>query len=607
MGSEEILRRMFDIFRGSPLTIEDSSIFVLQILAWAKLSIKKSFSSDLILSRNQKNIPSEKLLDSLHSLIEYSKFGENKAAFENIESMDEAVQRNATFAALDFALNAAQKNLLDHFDIPEELYISLLSKRALFVPKEVIEVMSALAVDLEGKAVYCPYDTFCLIARHVSEKGGSPSVETPWRSPIPWLTSILTDASIHTVVSDPLQQPTFLEKPTFEKSSLQKFDISIAFPPFGNKITEVAWTNLFDRFKEKTSSGSVLYLRHIIAQTEGKAIVAVPSSILFGRRAEHSLRTDLLQHGMIEAVISMPSALLPFEPTPFSILVLNTQGGSPNIRFVNGAAEQFSTKDGKNRSTLVKWTSLIETFKNGIDEAIVADVPVEVVIQNDANLEVSRYLLPPKQKFIQKLFSVSTTRKLKELVEFLRPAKLLPKDEVEGISVLEVSIADFPEYGYLTTPEKQVMLSPKVFSTKEEKSFLRNGDIIIAMKGNLGKLAIIPNSVPPAGHHGWVVNQSCLIMRSKEAIDPCLLFVYLRSDVGQTLLKSIISEATVPLIQLKQLKEIEIIVPDTKEAKSVINTFEKQVQIQAEIEHLKEELQHLNKAHWEIPPSNEKI
>jgi type I restriction enzyme M protein len=145
------------------------------------------------------------------------------------------------------------------------------------------------------------------------------------------------------------------------------------------------------------------------------------------------------------------------------------------------------------------------------------------------------------------------------------------------------------------------LLSPKVINSKEKKSFLCPGDIIIVVKGSAGKLAIVPDNVPPPGPDAWVVNQSSLIMRPHYSIDSRVLFMYLCSDVGEMLLKKIISGATVPLIQLQQLKDVEIIVPEPTEAASIIDTFEKQVQIQAQINNLQEKLQHLSKAHWAIP------
>jgi len=601
MKSENILWQMLDIFRRHPhFTRYESTQVALQILAWAKLSVNERLPSDLQLTKKSKLTTFTELFNSFKKLSEYPELGENKAAFEDIAYL---LHRDFAWGvivdAIDFALDSAQNNLLNYFDFPEDFYLSFLSHGSP-MPIEVIQVMSALAGDLKEKTVYCPYDPLCLIAREVGKQGGIPSIETPWVSPIPWLISILTDANIHTIVSsDPLQRPEFLKE-----GNVQKFDFTIAFPLFGQKIDiEVIERDLFNRFKERTSSGSVLTLRHIIAQTEGKAIVAIPGNILFSRGAEHSLREDLLNQEMIEAVISMPPALLPFTAIPFSILILNTRDKVSTVRFVDGAAEQFSIRDGRNRSKLVNWKLLIEIFHKSNDEAIVANIPTIHILENDANLEVSRYLLPPAQKVIRHLLSRNETCKLSELVTFLRPSKPLPKNETEGIPALEVGVSDFPNYGYLTTPKRQVLLSPKVFNSQEKKSFLCPGDIIISVKGSAGKLAIIPDNVPPVGPNAWVVNQSSLIMRPQGSIDPRVLFMYFCSDVGETLIKGIISGATVPLIQLQHLKDVEIIVPDAAKAESIINTFKEQVQIQDQINKLQEELQHLSKAHWNISSS----
>jgi type I restriction enzyme M protein len=442
MKSEYILGQMLDIFRRNHhFTTDEYTQVVLQILAWAKLSVNERLPSDLQLTKNSKLTTSTELFNSFKRLSECPELGENKAAFENIAYL---LYRDFAWGvivdAIDFALDSAQNNLLNYFDFPEDFYLSFLSHGSP-IPIEVIKVMSALAGDLKEKTVYCPYDPLCLIARQVSKQGGIPSIETPWVSPIPWLISILTDANIHTIVSsDPLQRPAFLEKHNF-----QKFDFTIAFPLLGQKIDiEVVERDLFNRFKERTSSGSVLTLRHIIAQTEGKVIVAIPGSILFSRGAEHSLREDLLNQEMIEAVISMPPALLPFTPIPFSILILNTRDKVSTVRFVDGAAEQFSIRDGRNRSKLVHWELLIETFQKSNDDAIVANIPTIHILENDANLEVSRYLLPPTQKVVRHLLSTNETRKLSHLVEFLRPSKPLPKMKQKEFQRLRWVFRIFP-------------------------------------------------------------------------------------------------------------------------------------------------------------------
>lgn len=599
MHSEEVLPRSLEFFsQGSSLSAKETLELILQILAWAKLSVNNKLPSSLRLIRNSMPATLEKVLDNFNKLTEFQELGENKAAFENIFLGSNFVSQATINAVLNFALDAAEQRAIDNFVISEDCSISLADKDELFTPAEVVEFMTSLAGTLDGKTVYCPFDKLCLIARHVDEQKGKASVELPFRSSMPWLINILTNSNIRAAISNPLEQPAFRQG-----AELQKFDISIAFPPFGKKVSlNTADEDRFGRFKERTTSISVLALRHLIAQTTEKVIVAVPSSLLFSPGAEYSLRQDLLKDERLQAVISMPSGLLLSTPIPFSILVLNLRGKTTEVRFVDGAAEQFSIKDGRRRSKLVHWEDLSNVFQTGDDDAIVANVKVEDIFRNDANLEVSRYLLPPDQKAIKTLFEKSSTHRLKEFVEFLRPAKPLPKTETGGLSAFEVSAADFSDYGYLTPPTKRVLLSSGVLKSKDQESFLRPGDIVITVKGNTGKLAIVPVSAPPAGKDAWVANQACLVMRlkSNREIDPRFLFIYLRSEIGQSLLRNMISGATVPLIHLQQLKDLKIIVPSLEEIKDVISTFEEQTRIQVQIDDLRTMLKHLSRKHWRI-------
>ncbi len=599
MNSEKLLQELLRVFtQGSSLSAKESLELILQILAWAKLSVGNALPPDLLLTENSKPITLEDLLDSFNKLTEFHGLGKNKAAFENILLGSNFVSQKTVDDALNLVFDAVQQRLIDHFVIPEDSYISLTAKGELFVPAEVVKFMMSLAGTLDRKTVYCPFDNLCLIARRVDEQKGEASVELPSRSSIPWLINIFTSSNIRAAISNPLKQPTF-----HQGKQLQKFDISIAFPPIGVKVSlDTVDEDAFNRFKERTTSSSVLALRHLVAQTKEKVVIAVPNSLLFSPGAEYSLRQDLLKEKRLQAVISMPSGLLLSAPIPFSILVLNLQKETTEVRFVDGAAEQFSIKDGRKRSKLVNWQALSEVFQTGNNDAIVANVKVEDIFKNDANLEVSRYLLAPDQKAIKDLFEKSSTHQLKEFVEFLRPAKPLPKTKTEGLSAFEVSAADFSDYGYLTPPTKKVLLSPDMLKPKDQESFLRPGDIIITVKGNTGKSAIVPAFAPPVGKNAWVANQACLVMRLKpnREIDPRFLFIYLRSEIGQSLLRNMISEATVPLIHLQQLKDLKIIVPSPEEVKDVIRTFEEQTRIQVQIDDLRTTLEHLSKKHWRI-------
>lgn len=132
---------------------------------------------------------------------------------------------------------------------------------------------------------------------------------------------------------------------------------SLPFPPFGVKYDPMlAERDLFGRFPEKTASIAVLAVRHILARTKGRAVVAVPNGLLFSPGAERSLREELLAKKQIEAVIALPAALLPNTALPFSLLILNREKANDEIVFVDGAKDVLFRKDGNQSMATVDVT-----------------------------------------------------------------------------------------------------------------------------------------------------------------------------------------------------------------------------------------------------------
>lgn len=86
----------------------------------------------------------------------------------------------------------------------------------------------------------------------------------------------------------------------------------------------------------------------------------------------------------------------------------------------------------------------------------------------------------------------------------------------------------------------------------------------------------------------------------KGIIDPRVLFSFLKSEIGQALLKQIVSGASVPLIQLRELEKIRIPVPDRLEQEKTIEAFEKIVEIERLVANSRDEQRKLSNALWTI-------
>jgi type I restriction enzyme M protein len=457
--------------------------------------------------------------------------------------------------------------------------------------------MIGIAGEIEDKNIYCPWDNFSEFASTLDIMGATVSIEIIQSSVFPLLVNIFKETNVKVSIRSPIEQPGFLSG-----RGLTKFDISIAFPPLGEKYNVKAG-DWYDRFPERTGAGAVLNIRHVLAQTTGKAIIAVPNSVLFSSGVEQSLRQDLLVKNQIEAVISLPPALLPQTQIPFSIIVLDTQRKlSDPVIFVNGNDERFFVKDGRGRSRLVNWEDLLDTLRHGKDESCVVHVPVEKVLENNSYLEVSAYTLPLERKQIDRVLSNFQTANLNDLVNFVRPPlkqKLTDnRNSEQGIAALEVTIGDFSEYGYAQAPTRPVIIEQD--RKNEPNYFLKSGDILIAVKANTGKVSIVSDAVDLAGDIPCIANQSCLILRCNDKIDSKVLFMYLSSGMGQYLLRSISSGATIPLIQLARLKELQIVVPPREEAEQIIRDFDRMVELQSQKEALTQEQRKIGSSYWSL-------
>lgn len=596
--NEKILLNLLGCFWSTGLASHEALIISCQILAWAKLSQSKNIPRNL--SLNDSNAPSDiAALNNIFSQIsELESLGENRKAFRWFLPSSNNIK---IAESIKIALQLKQNNLVDNFDIHSHL-LENPSKygRGFYpiTPIEVIKLMVNLAGDIKGKSAYCPWDYLAEFASIADLMGAKASIEAVSSTVFPWLVNIFQETNIEILFGNPIWQPGFQSQ-----GELTKFDMSFAFPPINEKYDlKVHDGDWFHRFSEKTSSGNVLHIRHIIAQTKEKAIIAVSNNVLFSSGAEQVLRRKLLDQKQIEAVISLPPALLSQTQIPFSIIVIDIQGKSDRVSFVNGNDERFFAKDGKGRSRLVNWEDLLDTLRSGEDESYVVRVPIERILENNSYLEVSAYTLPPEKKKIDRILNESKTVSLNSLVNFIRPPvkqrigeNVDPDREIEA---LEVTMGDFPEYGYVQNPTR--LISLEKYNKTETNYLLERGDILIAVKASTGKVAIVANVADAQEERPWIANQSCLILRSKGKIDPKVLFMYLSSDMGQYLLKSLSSGATIPIIQLARLKELPVVIPSTEEVAKIMRNFDRMVELQSQIEGIKQEQQQLGDSYWSL-------
>lgn len=591
--NERILGQVMEIVGGnSPLTNYEALIFSLQLLGWAKFSQSAA-------QKGVNKVQQRSYVDPAWVENEWSALANQsellRAAYSNWK-MPPRLPPSLIGAAIDLCVRLAETGMLDNFD-PTDCFSQVIGKDAgeYSIPPELADVMIALARIEPHTSTYTPWDNSIQLASRAGKLGASVYIETMREPLLPALISMFVEGQIEIAHGDPIREPSAVEG-----GKLRQFDICLAFPPIGLRYTpDVLERDWYGRFRERTNSGTVLAVWHIMAQTRGRAVIAVPHSLLFSPGGDRSTREELLKRGLIEAVIAMPSGLLAHTNVSFALLVLNMSETRQSIRFVNAEDERFREPISKARAKLIDIEGIVARATGSLTDELVVEATTAEVFANDTILQVNRYVLPESTRKTERLLASSQTEQLGEIVTIFRP---MPTSSEGAVRAWEVGAADLPEFAYIAPPTKEVGIDLATIQ-RNKHLFLQPLDIVMIIKGSVGKVGIVPMEIPPPGEGGWIAGQSAVILRvtNHDIMDPKSLAVYLRSPFGRKLLDGItVKGATIPLIQQRELQRLPVVIPPRKDAAEIGNILDEQASIQQEIEELRSRQVKLAKQFWTL-------
>jgi type I restriction enzyme M protein len=308
------------------------------------------------------------------------------------------------------------------------------------------------------------------------------------RTPLPHLINILLNGSLSIRLGDPIAQPNWTEG-----GNLRLFDVSLASPPFGAKYQQNTVSDFYNRFPERTMYGEVLHIRHVLAQTRRRAVILIPNSLLFRTTAvERQFKADLVNSGVLTAVIGLPRGLLSSTNIACSLLVLDKVEPSDTLFFVDASSEHFyEFRWGRGVSD-----SGGELLKN-VDEIVSICQQQDTYIYghqatwdeceaNDYNLLADRYVASSEEIRLQVLLNESEeVTELSEVADFFRTQSM--KDELveDGVECFEWLSATLREMATSESPGKSIILDERALE-KLRLQVLKPNDIILAVKDRWG-------------------------------------------------------------------------------------------------------------------------
>lgn len=278
-----------------------------------------------------------------------------------------------------------------------------------YTPRSVVRMMVRIVKPDEGMRVYDPCSgsggMLILSKEYLEEHGknakdlmlyGQESNGGVWAiSKMNMLLHGIKDANIEN--GDTLQEPLHTEG-----GELLRFDRVITNPPFSQNYSkkDVKFTERFAYgwCPESGKKADFMFVQHMVAvlRPQGTVATVMPHGVLFRGGEEKKIRTGLLDHDVIEAVIGLPQNLFYGTGIPACVLVLRAKGSKPKERkgkvlFINADREY---REGRAQNFLdpehiEKIVGAYESFQSV--EGFCRVVERSELAANDDNLNIRRY------------------------------------------------------------------------------------------------------------------------------------------------------------------------------------------------------------------------
>ena len=345
-----------------------------------------------------------------------SKLGSDKEMVERLDSLIGIFQN----PALDFSSNRA-----DGDDLLGDAYEYLMrhfatesgkSKGQFYTPAEVSRVIAQILGIRQAETTNATtiYDPTCGSGSLLLKVGDEAGHGKPVRVTLHGQEKDVATAGLarmnmilHDYATAEIQQGNTLAAPFFKDgSALKTFDYVVANPPFSDKRWSTGFDPAEDAFQRfegygvpPAKQGDFAYLLHILRslKSTGKGACILPHGVLFRGNAEAAIRRNLIQRGVIKAIIGLPANLFYGTGIPACIVVLDKEGAAQRKAIFMMDASKGFMKDGpKNRLREQDLHKIVDTFtrQDESDPRYARLVPVSEIAdpKNDYNLNLPRYI-----------------------------------------------------------------------------------------------------------------------------------------------------------------------------------------------------------------------
>jgi len=438
--------------------------------------------------------------------------------------------------------------------------------------------VAELGVKLLGNTcpeIYSPFSNSQVISYFTDKQVYAESLADEF---IVEVSKIIDHQNIEFHSTDALESPSYINPDA--PHLLKQFDCTLSFPPMGHKIKgDFYKQDSFNRFKIYKGRGNrdVPYFEHIIAQTSGKAVVLMPVGFCYRAGVELEFRRYLVENNLLEAVIQLPPNLHNGTAIETTFFIVNKHKDNHDIQFINLNQDEFLQKS-KRRIAFNDLDEIVDIYleKKEIENTSVI-VSSSVVAANTYSMSIDRYVVSKEASQLKERLASYNMIELQEVAEVRRSQMF--KDEGEGIEVIELSPSDVLNAGYTVDSKKSKKIGSQENKLKTYE--LQADDILLSTKGTIGKVGIVGNITK-----SMIASQAMQVIRLNEnsSLDPIVLYMYLKSDIGQALLKQLVAGVAMPQVATREIKEFRIPLLSENENRRIVESFNDEMKLYEEIE-----------------------
>jgi type I restriction enzyme M protein len=546
---------------------EDSIKLIYMFKVWKVLSQSQIIDKENLFD---KNIADNYTIDKVLRV-----FSELESQFDIFELFNNSINLNKLSnesLALIIEFIVYQK-FLNSYDV----LVDFLGDKGYFISSQISHFALKL-LNTNYTELYAPFKESYQIAYHTDKKVFAESHEDGLTIKI---IKILDNLNIKYERTDVLEQPTYIKD-----NKLRQFDCTVAFPPFASKgKSEIFRHDIYNRFKIYQGKGllDVAYFEHILATTKRKAVVLMAAGFTFRGGVEEKFRQSLIENNYLEAVVELPSNILNRTGILSTFFIINKEKNNNNVYFLDLKDKQFISKKGR-KYILNNIDEIIEIYKDCKEiENISSIVSNNEISKNNYSLSISRYIYSKKDLKIQNMLNNYKKISLQKITSINKSPVI--KNEEDGEAIYEITPSDFKTFGF-------TLECGKIKYTKQSAIHtLTPNDILISMKGTVGKIAIIGKL-----QKQMIASPNIQIIRieKKSIIEPIVLYMFLKSNIGQSLLKQLSTGTTMPQITTKEIKALEIPILEKTKQEEIIKNFDDEVKLFREIELIKQKIHKIN-------------